>query len=143
MILCLSGDGPLRAALARWFQEHGEDVRLVEELEAQPALQERCAVWLPRGRSVTMTSVLDAAESVARATLDDSLHGATLDGPSETLDCADVFRHAAARTRRAAVHAVPPGVEAVVRRVGRFFRVPQPAIVDLHGRLAASSASAA
>jgi len=221
MILCVSGEGPLRAALVAGFHEQGEDARvasvsdddlfgkalgcramvylpaptllegrlhpepapermrkvlgatnapgiellivatpsgyeeeelalrkygvpyvimrtppLVEELEAQPALHERCAVWLPRGRKVAVTSAPRVAEAMVRASRDDSLQGATVDAPSELVDAADVLRRAAARARRASVHTVAPALDTMVRRVGRLFRVPEPAIVALHGQLA-------
>lgn len=111
---------------------------LVEELEVQPALHERCAVWLPRGRMVVVTSAPRAAEAVVRALGDDSLQGSTIDAPSESVDAAEVLQRAATRTRRASVHTVAPALDALVRRVGRVFRVPEPAIVALHGQLAAS-----
>lgn len=111
---------------------------LVEELEVQPALHERCAVWLPRGRTVTVTSAPRVADAVVRALRDDSLQGATIDVPSESVDAAEVLRRAAARSRRASVHTVAPALDALVRRVGRLFRVPEPAIVALHGQLAAT-----
>lgn len=111
---------------------------LVEELEVQPALRERCAVWLPRGRTVAVTSAPTVADAIVRALRDDSLQGATIDAPSESVDAAEVLRRAATRTRRASVHTVAPTVDAVVRRVGRLFRIREPAIVALHGQLAAS-----
>jgi len=111
---------------------------LLEELENQPALQERCAVWLPRGRKVAVTAAPNVAEAIVRALRDDSLQGATIDAPCETLDAAEVLRRAASRIHRASVHMVAPELDALVRRVGRFFHVREPAIVALHGQLAAT-----
>jgi hypothetical protein len=111
---------------------------LVEELEALPALHEPCAVWLPRGRKVAVTSATLAADAIVRASRDDSLQGATVDAPHESVDAAQVLRQAAARARRASVHTVAPALDRVVRRVGRFFRVPEPPIVALHGQLGGS-----
>jgi len=111
---------------------------LVEELETQPALQARCAVWLPRGRKVAVTSAALAADAIVRASRDDSLQGATVDAPSESVDAAEVLQRAATRARRASVRTVAPVLDAAVRRVGRFFHVPEPAIVTLHGQLAGS-----
>lgn len=110
---------------------------LLEELEAQPALHEPCAVWLPRGRSVAVSTASAVAGEIVRALGDDSLQGATIDAPCETLDAAEAIRRAAMRARRASVHTVAPGIDAMVRRVGRLFDVQQPAVVALHGRLAA------
>ncbi len=109
---------------------------LVEELEAQPALHESCAVWLPRGRNVAVTSATLAADAIVRASRDDSLQGTTVDAPYESVDAAEVLQRAAARARRASVHTVAPALDMLVRRVGRFFHVPEPAIVALHGQLA-------
>lgn len=111
---------------------------LLEEVAADPALGERCSVWLPRGRPVAVGSAARLASEILSALGQDSMQGATVDAPSETLDAAEVLRRAAAH--RVAVWTVPPVVDTIVRRVGRFFRVPEPPIVGLHGRLASASA---
>jgi len=113
---------------------------LVEEVAADPALHERCSVWLPRGRRVAVGSAATVASEIVRATSDASMQGATVDAPSEMLDAAEVLRRAAGPARRVAVRTVPPMVDTMVRRVGRLFRVPEPPIVSLYGRLASVSA---
>jgi hypothetical protein len=109
---------------------------LVEEVAADPALGERCAVWLPRGRKVAVAAASSVAEEIVRVTKDDSAQGATIEAPSHTEDAAEVLRLAAATGGRASVHTVSPVIDTVVRRVGRLFRVSEPPIVGLHGRLA-------
>jgi len=109
---------------------------LIEEVAADPALHERCAVWLPRGRNVAVSTASRVADEIARVMGDDSMQGATVDAPSQTMDAAEVLRQAAARGARASVRTVSPVIDDVVRRVGRLFGVSEPPIVGLHGRLA-------
>lgn len=109
---------------------------LIEEVAADPALSERCAVWLPRGRHVAVAAASRVAEEIVRVVGEDSAQGATIDAPSQTMDAAEVLRQAVAPGGRASVRTVSPVIDTVVRRVGRLFRVPEPPIVGLHGRLA-------
>jgi hypothetical protein len=109
---------------------------LIEEVAADPALHERCAVWLPRGRNVAVATADRVAEEIVRVMGDDSMQGATVDAPSQIMDAAEVLRQAAAPAARAAVRTVSPVVDTLVRRVGRWFGVSEPPIVGLHGRLA-------
>lgn len=113
---------------------------LFEEVAADPALHERCSVWLPRGRRVVVAAAASVANEIVRALGEDSMQGATVDVPAETLDAADVLRRAAGPARQVAVRTVPPAIDTFVRRVGRLFRVREPPIVGLHGRIASASA---
>jgi hypothetical protein len=109
---------------------------LIEEIAADPALQERCAVWLPRGHHVAVATAWRVAAEIVRAIGDDSMQGATIDAPSHVMDAAEVLRQAAASGARASVRTVSPVIDTMVRRVGRLFRVSEPPVVGLHGRLA-------
>jgi hypothetical protein len=84
-----------------------------------------------------VSSASRVADGILHALSDDSLQGATVDAPSDSVDAAEVLQRAAARSHRASVHTVAPALDTVFRSVGRVFRVPQPPIVDLHGQLAA------
>src|SRR5579883_1158891 len=84
---------------------------LLEEVADDPALHERCAVWLPRGHRVTVARADGVADEIVRAMGDDSLQGATVDAPSEATDAAEVLRRAAALGGRASVGTVPAVVD--------------------------------
>ena len=138
-----------RAQGERRLQRDGVDctiVRsapLIDELADAMNLHTARSVWLPRGRSVELTSRAALARSIRFALLFNELRGAVVHVPAERMEVAEAMRRAAAIAGASVkVRASAPVIARAVRRIHSWFGAGPAEFEVLCERLGGGAAAA-
>lgn len=111
---------------------------LVDELADATNLHAARSVWLPRGKTIDLTSRAALPHAIRDGITRDDWCGATIDVPSEPIEIAEAMRRAAEIAGAGIrVHVTSPSVSVAMRKLSLWMGLEPPDLEAVYDRLGA------